>query len=204
VTSQALDRLMGLMPPPPMEVAAPPWEQSRSEIGFDFPEDYREFVNRYGGGSIVSDVMPLKLSIRAPHIGALAPGRSAGFSGFLDEHITQVRPAFVFEGADEDYWGGTVYPVYPDPGGLLSWGESQDGDFFFWLTQDTDANRWPTVLWARQPGMSFRFDEGLLSSLVSIFTGAHAASEWLGGPGLRWTMHSDWLRKGLEISAGPA
>jgi len=32
------------------------------------------------------------------HLGALAPGRAPGFFGFVDEHLSRVRPAFIFEG----------------------------------------------------------------------------------------------------------
>lgn len=199
-----LDRLARLMPPPAVEVAVPPWELSRSEIGFDFPEDYRQFADLYGAGEITPSEEGAQLSVRVPHREVCRPGAPGGFKGFLEIHDTQVRPAFVFEGADEEYWGGTVYPLYPDEGGLLSWGASDDGDVLFWKTGDPDPNRWPVVMWARHPGVSYPFDGGMVAFLLAVVGGEHVASEWLGGPGSSWTMHSDWLHTGLRISARPA
>jgi hypothetical protein len=202
--SAEIDQLVRLMPPPPGEVAGPPWQLSATEIGLEFPEDYREFVDRYGAGLAESDTAPMGLTVKAPHSGAWRPGGAAGFRGFTEKHAARVRPAFVFDSAGEDYWGGIVYPVFPDAGGVLSWGDSGEGDFFFWLTGDPDPNRWPVVMWPRHQETSYRFEGGMVAFLVAVFTGAHPASDWLGGPGLRWTMESDWERRGLSVSAGPA
>lgn len=202
--SVELDRLARLLPPPPGNMAAPPWERSRSEIGFDFPADYQEFVSRYGGGYILPDPDSLGFIVSAPYSGAWRPGGTGGFQGFVDRHTSEVRPAFAFEGADEDYWGGIVYPVYPDKGGLLSWGESEEGDYCFWLTEATDPNSWPVVMWPRHEERSYRFDGGMVEFLLAVFGGAHPASGWLAGPAQAWTMTSDWLRSGLAVSAGPA
>jgi len=199
-----LDRLARLLPPPPGEVAAPPWERSRAEVGFDFPEDYRRFVDRYGAGYVVSDSSSTEFSIRAPQGGERRPGESGGFRGFIDKHVTEDRPLFVFDGADEGYWGGIVYPVYPDEGGVLTWGESDVGDVFFWLTEGSDPDKWPVVMWPRNLDESFRFDGGIVDFLLAVFSGLHPASPWLSGARLKWTMTSDWLRRGLEVSAGPA
>lgn len=203
VSTTELDQLTRLLPPP-VEAARVPWHRSTAEIGIEFPADYRMFVDRYGGGDMTSTSMALKFSIYAPCSVGWRPGAPGGFQALLDNQIGNVRPLFVFDGADEDYWGGPAYPVHPDPGGLLAWGEDQEGDMFFWLTQDPDPNRWPVVMWARGPATSYRFEGGMVAFLLALFNGDLPASDWLGGPNLRWTMRSDWLRRGLAISGDPA
>ncbi|MHA6762958.1 SMI1/KNR4 family protein [Streptacidiphilus sp. PAMC 29251] len=203
-TMEKFDELMRLLPPPQEEVTAPPWRQSRSEIGVDFPQDYREFVDRYGGGSMTSESMFLEFSVLAPCSLGWKPDAPGGFDAFTVKQIEQIRPLFVFDGADENYWGGTAYPVHPDPGGLLAWGENQEGDVFFWLTDNPDPDRWPVVMWARGPATTYRFEGGMVAFLLALFRGDLPASDWLGGPELEWTMKSDWLRRGLAVSAGPA
>jgi hypothetical protein len=198
-----LDELMRLLPAPQEQVAAPPWRQSKGEIGVDFPADYRDFVDRFGGGSMTSELMFLEFSVFAPCSVGLTVDAPRGFEAFMVNQAKRVRPLFVFDGADEAYWGGTVYPVHPDPGGLLAWGQNQEGDVFFWLTEDPDPDRWPVVMWARGPATTYRFEGGMVAFLLALFQGELPASDWLGGPNLQWTMESDWLRRGLSVSAEP-
>lgn len=42
------------------------------------------------------------------------------------------------------------YPLYPQHGGLLAWGLTQDADYLFWRTDDGDPDGWPVVVWLRQ------------------------------------------------------
>ena len=200
--SSDLDKLMLLLPPPRAEVVGPPWHRSRLDIGFEFPEDYRQFVDRYGAGIITSDNEMLPFTIDAPCSVPTGGGPSSGFNALAEKQLSQVRPLFVFDGADEDYWGGPVYPIYPDPGGLWAWGENHEGDMFFWLTQDSDPNAWPVVMWARGPATTYVFEGGMVSSLLSLLSGQHPVVDWIAKPQLRWTMHTDWEHSGLSSSAG--
>ncbi|RFU40217.1 hypothetical protein DZF91_18230 [Actinomadura logoneensis] len=38
------------------------------------------------------------------------------------------------------------FPIFPEPGGLLHWGATQNGDSCLWLTTDTDPERWDIVV----------------------------------------------------------
>lgn len=95
-----------------------PWHTSRAEIDVYFPDDYREFVDRYGGGSIMQERSWVEFFVYAPSSVPRAPGGLAGFPALVNKQIS-ARRLFVFDGADEGYWGGRVYPMYPDPGGLF-------------------------------------------------------------------------------------
>lgn len=37
------------------------------------------------------------------------------------------------------------YPLYPEPGGLVPWGTTSNGDVLFWLTA-SQPDRWPVVI----------------------------------------------------------
>ncbi|SEO39758.1 hypothetical protein SAMN05216267_102557 [Actinacidiphila rubida] len=199
--SHQLDRLTRLLPPPQAAVAGPPWQHSRTEVGFDFPSDYRAFVDRYGGGQIGTPGS-LRCFVYGPSSLSARPGMPTGFKGFVEWHVSDIAP--MFEGCDEDYWGGTVYPMYPEPGGLLTWGENEQGDLFWWLTEGDDPDRWPIVMWARGPATTFRFDSGMVGLLVSMLSGDFPSPDWVQSPHVRWTLTSDWLSRGLNVTAGPA
>lgn len=196
-----LERLIRLLPPPAEPVAPPPWERTRAEAGLCFPADYRAFVNTYGGGRIMGAASPMSCHIYAP---TSAPGRlddPVGFRGFVD--WCSADTADLFEGADPGEWGGVLYPVYPDPGGLLFWGQNEEGDMYWWLTEDDDPDRWPVMMWARGPAEIWRFDTGMVEFVANQVAGGDVSPDWMHAPGARWTMTSDWRRRGLNVSAGP-
>jgi hypothetical protein len=201
--SGEFDHLVRLLPPPAGEVARPPWETARSTVGFDFPPDYREFVDRYGAGTITAGRGSLEFSVSAPCEVPWREGELAGFEAAVSQQIQFVRPLFAFEGADEAYWGGTVYPMYPDPGGLWAWGGDLEGNKYFWQTADPDPSRWPIVMWARGPATTHRFEQGMVAFLAAALSGSHPVVTWMAKPRVKWTMSSDWLRRGLKESAGP-
>lgn len=209
----AWERLTRMLPPPVEgEVAPVPWHLSRAEVGLDFPADYRRFVDRYGAGDVISldwvytpypdeayePEAPIdreNFSIYSPSVDEKTWLRGRGFPGFVDYTAEQIRDGFVFDGADESYWGGTMYPIHPDPGGLLAWGESSmDGDVLYWLTEDPDPDRWPVVMWARGPATTYRFEGGMVEFLAAVLAGEHPDITWLAWPRLAWKLRSDWLR----------
>jgi hypothetical protein len=200
MTNSLLDRLARLLPPPSGEVAGVPWPLSRPTIGLDFPADFREFSDRYGGGDVMRSNGRTSLSVYGlcsePRPGIDFSGTDPhGFDAFMAKQVDEIYSSFVFDGADEDYWGGTVYPVQPDSGGLLAWGDNRDGDIFSWLTEDSDPDRWPVIMWARGPATTFRFEGGMVEFLVSVLSGGHPEIDWLTDPELSWTMTNDWLHR---------
>lgn len=73
---------------------------------------------------------------------------------------------------------------------------------FFWEMGESDPNLWPVVMWARGPATTYRFEGGMVEFLLTVFEGRHPASDWPRGPKRKWTMTSDWLRRGLNESSG--
>jgi hypothetical protein len=201
--TDALSELVKLFPPPCEPVAAPPWEQSRAEIGLDFPSDYRAFVDRYGAGEF-GVAGSGSFYVRAPSSCPCPDLREVGFKGYVESHALEMAELFDFEGADEDYWGGIVYPMHPRPEGLLTWGDNENGDTFWWLTEGDDPDKWPVIMWARGLATTFRFEMGLVEVLLRIAHGEIPSVQAMRSPQRRWTMTSDWLRDRLSISAGPA
>lgn len=198
-----LRRLESLLPPPRTVVSATPWELSRDEVGFDFPADYRGFIDRYGGGSLTRPGTPMRFSVLNPGADQWCPDGPSGFAGFVDVTVSEMRPRFTEEPAGPGRPAAPeFYPLLPDPGGLLAWGATDDGDCFFWLTREPDPNDWPVVLWSRREEASHLFEGGMVAFLLAVLSGEHPTSEWLAGPEPRWTPEADWNRRELPIYAG--
>jgi hypothetical protein len=185
-----LDRLTAVMPAPTDPPARPPWERAPGEIGFQFPADYREFVDRYGGGEINGELAVLT-PVEAPYSTGLPPG----FPGYTAFAGNEVGDAFreLRAAAPAD----NTYLLFPEPGGLLVWARTYSGDHLFWDTRDEDPEKWPVVVWLRNvPPPRWRpFAGGAAQLLLEIAEYRYENADLLIGPagsGARWTRTQDW------------
>jgi hypothetical protein len=102
--------LIDLVPPPDVPVRAHgDWKRFWSATGFQPPEDYRMLMREYGAGTF-SDAVSL--------IEPFHPARP-----FLENIAPACRVA---RAAGE--------PTWPDPGGLLPWATTAQGDVIGWQT----------------------------------------------------------------------
>jgi hypothetical protein len=125
------------------------WPSLEKLLGFALPSDYKEFVNRYGSGSI-SDFLYVHNPFSKNRYGNLVQGASP----ILDAYKTS-RPTF-----PKEY----QFPVYPDKGGVYPWGSTDNGDELHWVTNGA-PDKWPTLIVASR-GASFELVKYSLSELL--------------------------------------
>ncbi|MFD0555661.1 hypothetical protein FB566_0870 [Stackebrandtia endophytica] len=148
---------------------APPvadWAAIEAELGLTFPEDYREWARHY-------TTLELHGFMR--------------IDNFATDPLLKLRTAAIetFDGMREltakrgrsdvtDRFGLVgrympALPYYPEPGGLLTWGFTNNGDWCMWLT-DPDPAKWTIVI---SDAVEFwQFDGGFLDFLVGICNGS--------------------------------
>jgi hypothetical protein len=118
----ALERLARLLPLPVSPVEAPSISDLADvelRLGLPLPMDYKRFIQRYGSGTIdaflwVLNPSSANESIRLPD----SSDRQLGILRWLREQGTESIP----------------HPIYPEPGGLLLWAETANGDCLYWRT----------------------------------------------------------------------
>src|SRR5262245_21158904 len=119
----SLEKLLG---PPRHTTTSIDWVSVERELGTELPDDYKRFVSSYGAGTIDSF-----LSIFAP----------GGRTQWVD---------LVWRSRDHD---GTFvrrreqhppFDAFPAPGGLLAFGQTDNGDVLYWRTEGAPS-QW-TVL----------------------------------------------------------
>jgi hypothetical protein len=197
-----LEALRRLLPPPPVAVTAPPWDESANQVGFSFPADYRRFVAEYGYGTISTPRISPDLEIVGPHSWRDQRAERSGFKGFVERHV---RKYAEFLEAEESSGLHDIHiGSFPSLGGLLSWGENGNSDMFFWSTSALNSDEWPIVIFERHPGIFLTYDGGIVDFLVDLLEGRHHASGMMSGGPARWVMNSDWTQRGLSVTAGPA
>jgi hypothetical protein len=124
------------------------WESVEQRLGIRLPDDYKQFVRLFGACTF-GELIPIHVSSPFSRLNS------------LDAHI---------EGIGNGYrlmrkFGPLPFPVYPEPGGLLGWGNTDNGDYLNWLTIG-DAENWPIVVWLN--GDFERYEMGIVKFLTEV------------------------------------
>ena len=147
-----IENLIRAVPPPLVHYGTfkGPWAPIEAQIGGPLPQDYKDFVRLYGRGYFLQFMgidVPASLN---PH---MRLERKAGI----------VSRAFV---NDED----RPYPMWPEPGGLLSFGGTDNCDMLFWLPR-AQPQGWAVVVWDGDPDTFEVFDCDMTDFLAGLATG---------------------------------
>lgn len=154
-----IERLTAVLPPPPSPVEAPgahDWAVAEEALGLRLPTDYRAFVDAFGSGTV--DGFIHVLNPAAAHAGGRLGSAVAEILG-IQREIRQTSDS--------------PFPIHPEPGGLLPWARTDNGNNLYWLTEPADdPDRWPILVdEARGPGW-FRHEGPMTAFLADALTGA--------------------------------
>lgn len=133
------------------------WEGAEREVGLSFPADYRDLVSTFGVGTF------------GDFISVLSP-----FSTNWRRNIVE-RGGRWLEGQRElrDKWP-EQFPVglFPEPGGALPWGVTDNGDTCCWLVDvRADPSTWRLAI-AESRGPSWHQHRGpIVEFLVDVLAG---------------------------------
>ncbi|MEU3050653.1 hypothetical protein ABZ705_29805 [Streptomyces sp. NPDC006984] len=105
------------------------WAFIERELGAPLPEDFKELSDFYTG-LILDDF----LSVHAPD-----PGAESEFISVAQEFLEDLED---LHGSDMSYG----YAPFPELGGLIPWGDSPEGDTWYWKTGQSDPGRWLIVV----------------------------------------------------------
>jgi len=128
-----LDRLTRLLPPPahPVEPGQPDgWMAVERSLGTPLPGDFKAFTQRYGSGT-VDDFLYLFNPFAAGQDGNLLAEKDRVLAAYR-----QTRARFPDR---------LPLPPFPEPGGVLPLGRTDNGDELYWVT-DGDPDDWTVAL----------------------------------------------------------
>jgi hypothetical protein len=63
------------------------------------------------------------------------------------------------------------YTFHPAEDGLIPWGSTNEGDFFFWRRNGPDPDRWPVVVYSSNLEW-WEHEGGMVSLLVGLIDGS--------------------------------
>jgi hypothetical protein len=129
-----LDQLLSLVsgPPDPVEAGTRQgWVNVEQVLGIVLPLDYMDFINTFGSGQVGGFIAVLNPFSHDDTLSLV----SEGFSRLDALRFLKAR-----HGESE-----CPYPLYPEEGGLLPWGITDNGDVLFWQTLG-DPDEWSIVV----------------------------------------------------------
>lgn len=134
------------------------WNKVFAAVGTRLPEDYVQFINRYGTGSVCGFFFVYNPFSANEHLNLLSC-----WTGTLAA-IASLR-------ADPKHGHEMVpFPLYFEPGGLFPWGRTINGEDLFWKTAG-DPDRWTVVVIGRSCGVE-SFDVSMSRFLAGVIRGS--------------------------------
>ena len=123
--------LTRLIPPPTTPVAARgDWSKAEAEVALTFPDDYKQVVEAYGTGRFFNF-----LWVYSP----FDPASEWRLSNQLHLSADNLR-AYKAEGF------GVPLPIYPEPGGLVNFGSTENCNLLNWVATG-ESNGWGLAIW---------------------------------------------------------
>ena len=177
-----LERLRQLLPPPadPVEPGRPDgWAGVEGALGTGLPGDFKAFTELYGSGT-VDDFLYLYNPFTQGPDGNLLVEKDRVLEGYR-----QTRARFPER---------LPLPAFPDPGGVLPLGRTDNGDELYWVTQG-DPEGWPVALLesraARQEVHPMPVTGFLAALAANQLTSRVLPEDLLGRPSHRFTPFPD-------------
>jgi SUKH superfamily protein len=151
----SLERLLAVLPPPgvPLESQGD-WGAVEAELGTPLPADYRRYVERYGSGRIHGFIWPCN------------PFTANRYLRLQNEIRHQLEGLRGTRAQFPEWWN---IPLFPEEGGFLAWGKTDNGDSLQWVTRGAPEEWTVVVTPAREPEFD-RHACGMTDFLARVLT----------------------------------
>lgn len=119
--------------PPPTKIntgTLKTWQKVERSLGLKLPRDYREFIFSYGGGLFADFYLVFD---------PFSTDQYLNLASRIQMNCQKLRE--LCESNGPDY---IPYPIYPEKGGLLPWGNDENGNEYYWLTEGPPT-KWKVV-----------------------------------------------------------
>jgi hypothetical protein len=130
------------------------WSIIEGALKLRLPDDYKEFIEVYGTGSIGGFLWVLSAVARNPNLDLLV------------QIEKRQRALHEFAQAEPK----AVSLSEKDLGVLVPWGVTDNGDVCYWRTGAEDPNAWPTVVADGRHALWNEFDGTLTGFITAILT----------------------------------
>ncbi|NTU21995.1 SMI1/KNR4 family protein [Brevibacillus sp. HB1.2] len=130
----AIQKLKEILPPPIKAIHTgneEAFNEFQDKLGVMLPNDYKQFVLTYGVGSIDDFIW-----VHNPFVENTALN--------LNEQMSDMLEAY--NESRKNHPDHFKFPTFPEKGGILPWGGTDNGDELYWLTQG-DPENWKVLIY---------------------------------------------------------
>lgn len=131
------------------------WNNVEQSLNTKLPDDYKKFTDTFGSVYIDEFIGVLNPFSSNPNLDLVAQAKI-----ILDDY------RWLHEQGNEE----PKYPYFPEKGGLLPFGTTDNGDVLFWKTAG-QPNEWTVVVNAAREAEYDEFDENMTNFLSNILQG---------------------------------
>jgi hypothetical protein len=153
----SIDTLKALVPPPPAPQetgTAQEWPAIEQQLGTALPDDYKALIQSYGSGGFNEFIYVHNPFAANPYRNLLALKET-----ILDAYRT----------SQQNFPDEYPEPAFPQPGGVLPWARSDNGDEFFWRTEG-DPNQWTVLVLKARNANQYRYALSTTDFLVQLLS----------------------------------
>jgi hypothetical protein len=155
--------------PPVNPPRARDWSDVEERLGLRLPDDYKALADVYGPGDF------LDLRLHVPD----CPNPDFDLFRLVERVGRQAA------GYRERVRPGVAAPFFPEPGGLVPFGEVAVDRFLLWVPVGDDPNAWPVVFPAGDWSAWFRPGRTFSGCLADYLSGRLGTTSGMAPPGTR-------------------
>ncbi|MDQ0244739.1 hypothetical protein J2S09_002310 [Bacillus fengqiuensis] len=151
----SLENLKTVLPPPknPFSTGNDScFNEIEQTLGTQLPMDYKQFITIYGIGLIDEFIWVLNPFVLNDNLNLMEKTKD------ILEAYTESRNNFP---------GDFPYKTFPEQGGLLPWGLTENGDELYWLTEGS-PEEWKVVIYGSRSSDFIVYPESMTSFLAKI------------------------------------
>lgn len=158
-SSVSLSRLLQVVSPPIRPVEAGEgndWAAIEEKLGTGLPTDYKAYIRTFGTGCLDGFIWVFNPFSANPNLNLFHR---------IEASLQALRQLRAQDASE------VSYPLFPEAGGLLPWGATDNGDGLSWLTMGK-PDEWSIVVNAARDPRTEHYTSGMADSLAQLLVGA--------------------------------
>ncbi len=130
------------------------WSELEAVLGVSLPQDYKDYISTYGTGGIDNFIWILTPFDQDENVNFLIRSEE------MREAYLESKQQF-----PEDF----KHCVFPEAGGILPWGYTDNGDELYWKTTE-DEKMWTTIIYESRSSQYYEYPMSMTEFLFGILS----------------------------------
>ena len=151
----SIESLKSILPPPtnPSKTGnSEGWSEVEKVLGSSLPKDYKTFISTYGTGGIDNFIWILTPFVSDENVNFF------GRSEIIRDAYLESKQQF------PQYY---THNVFPENGGILPWGYTDNGDELYWLTNQ-EPETWTIIVYESRSSVYHEYPMSMTEFLFRI------------------------------------